>query len=77
MVAKRPASTKSQEWNSVKYVRGKRAVPGSGLRKHQTRWKRTLVEILSCSDFQIVKLLIPDQGQNTSEFERQALPEVQ
>ena len=61
MVAKRPASTKPQEWNSVKYVRGKRAVPGSGLRKDQTRWKRILVEILRCSGFQVVKLLIKDK----------------
>ena len=52
---------KSREWNSVKYVRGKRTVPAIGVRKEHARWKRTLLELLKRADFQIVKLLIKDK----------------
>jgi hypothetical protein len=60
-VLKRPASVKSLAWKKVPYVRGARTVKARGVRKEQAHWKRTMTELLSCSDTQIVKTLIQDK----------------
>ena len=60
-VLKRPASVKSLAWKKVPYVRGARTVKAHGVRKEQAHWKRTMTELLSCSDTQIVKTLIQDK----------------
>ena len=60
MVIKRPASQKTVAWKKVKYVRGKRSVPPSGVRREQARWKRTVPQLLKCTDAEIVQVLVDD-----------------
>ena len=57
----RPASTKSKDYMSVKYVRIPTAVGARGRRQEQTKWRRTLPEFLSASNDAIVKMLTKDQ----------------
>ncbi|CAK9047563.1 Uncharacterized protein SCF082_LOCUS26631 [Durusdinium trenchii] len=61
MVLKRPASAKTPAWKKVAYVRGVLTVPPRGVRREQTHWKRTMTQLLSRSDTQIVKTLIEDK----------------
>lgn len=61
MVLKRPASIKTPAWKKIPYVRGVRSVPARGVRREQAHWKRTITELLSYSDTQIVKTLIKDK----------------
>ena len=58
---KRPSSTKSKDYMSVKYVRIPTAVGARGRRQEQTKWRRTLPELLSASNDAIVKMLTKDQ----------------
>ena len=59
-VQKRPAMLKSKLWTGVPYVREKNVVGGRGLRKHQTKWKRTLADLLKADNHSIVQLLVRD-----------------
>lgn len=63
LIAKRPASRKSKtkEYQSVKYVRVKGAVPGRGLRKDQATCSRSLPELIKASNDDIVRMLIKDK----------------
>eukprot|EP00438_Fugacium_kawagutii_P027549 Skav207068 [mRNA] locus=scaffold1909:117809:118993:- [translate_table: standard] len=60
MVLKRPASAKTKSWRDVPYTRSGAEVGPRGLRMDQTKWKRSLPEILHASDKGIVQLLIQD-----------------
>ena len=59
MIAKRPASVKTSAWNKVPY---QRHVQGPlHLRKDQTKWHRTLQEILTATDRGILDMLRKDK----------------
>ena len=62
MVLKRPASqkTKAKSWQNVPYTRGAADVGPRGLRMDQTKWKRSLPDILHATDKGIVQMLMQD-----------------
>ena len=62
MVLKRPASqkTKAKSWQNVLYTRGAADVGPRGLRMDQTKWKRSLPDILHATDKGIVQMLMQD-----------------
>ena len=59
-VLKRPASLKTKAWKNVPYTRDCQDVGPRGLRMDQTKWKRSLPNILQATDLGIVKLLLED-----------------
>ena len=61
LVVKRPAMPKSSTWKKVPYIREKTIVGSRGLRKDQTKWKRSLSEILNADNKGIIKLLVADK----------------
>ena len=62
LVLKRPAMPKNSTWKQVPYIREKTMVGSRGLRKDQTKWKRSLSEILNADDKGIIKqFLVADK----------------
>ncbi|CAE7761251.1 unnamed protein product, partial [Symbiodinium sp. CCMP2456] len=60
-VQKRPAAITSTTRKDVQYVREKCAVGPRGQRKDQTKWKRTIRQLLRASDKEIINVLIADK----------------
>lgn len=60
MVLKRPASQKTKAWKDVPYTRSTTQVGPRGLRMEQTKWKRSLPEILHATDKGIIQMLMQD-----------------
>ena len=58
---KRPASVKSKEYKSVKYVRVQTPVGPQRLRGDQTAWRRNLRDRVYATDAAIVKMLTQDK----------------
>ncbi|CAK9104272.1 DNA repair protein REV1 (AtREV1) (Rev1-like terminal deoxycytidyl transferase) [Durusdinium trenchii] len=61
MVQKRPASTKSKAWSQVPYTRDESAVQPRGLRMDQSKWKRSLLDLVRANDKGIVEKLVADK----------------
>lgn len=61
MVQKRPASTKSKAWSQVPYTRDESAVQPRGLRMDQSKWKRSLLDLVRADDKGIVEKLVADK----------------
>jgi hypothetical protein len=59
-VQKKPMSEKTKSYQNVPYVHGHRDLPARGTRMEGASWKRTLPELLSATDSQIVKILEED-----------------
>ena len=57
---KRPASMKAKQDMKVPYVRLQRDVPARGVRRERALWKRSLPELLSASNTEIVQMLQED-----------------
>ena len=55
MVLKRPASRKTKLWNEVAHVR--HGWKESTVRTGQSHWKRSLIDFINASDYDIVPLL--------------------
>ena len=58
MILKKPAARKAASWNQVPYQR--HSDGGGFLRVCQTKWRRTLQELLNASDDEILRILKSD-----------------
>ena len=59
-VQKKPAFKKTKGYQNVPYVHGQRDLPARGTRMKRASWKRTLPELLSASNSEIVAMLEED-----------------
>ena len=59
MVLKKPVSNKTSSWNKVAYQRHSQG--GGCLRVDQTKWRRTIQELIKASDTGIIKILKQDK----------------
>ena len=59
-VQKRPATVKTKQSKKVPYVRAPRDLPARGVRMERSLWKRSMPELLSASNTQIVQMLQED-----------------
>ena len=60
MIQKKPATKKTTSWSSVPYVKDNKGVVAR-FRLQQTKWRRTIQELLTASDEEITSILIKDQ----------------
>ena len=59
MVLKKPVSNKTSSWNKIAYQRHSQG--GGCLRVDQTKWRRTIQELIKASDTGIIKILKQDK----------------
>lgn len=59
-VQKKPVAKKTMDYKKIPYVRGGRDLPARGVRMERSSWKRSLPELLSASNAEIVAMLQQD-----------------
>ena len=60
MIQKKPMTKKTTSWSSVPYVKDNKGV-AARFRLRQTKWRRTIQELVTASDEEIISILIKDQ----------------